>query len=84
MQNAILFALLACDVKDNYFHFFNKKQLPDEFPTAALLLILVCYVRHKCKMSCALDSNSKCSLMLCTVSGDSSGKDFSSFGNVSF
>lgn len=34
-QIAIPFALLACDGIDIYFHFFNKKQLPDEIPTAA-------------------------------------------------
>lgn len=34
-------------------------------------------------MSCALDRNRKRSLVLRAVSGDSSGKDLSSLGNIS-
>ena len=45
---------------------------------------LVLNVGHQCNVTCSLDSNSQSSLMFCTVSGDSSRKDLSSLGNVSF
>lgn len=43
---------------------------------------LVCYIRNQCYVSCALDSDSKLSLMLCAGSGDSAGKNLCSFGKI--
>lgn len=34
-------------------------------------------------MTCTLNSYSQCPLMLCTVAGDTAGKDFTSLGYVS-
>ena len=43
---------------------------------------LVCYIWHNSDMSCSLNFNCKSSLMFCTVSCDSSWKDFTSFRNI--
>ena len=43
---------------------------------------LVLDVWHHRHMTCSLDSNCQCSLMFCTVSCNSSWKDFSSFRNI--
>ena len=45
--------------------------------------ILVLYVWHKSDVTCSLDSYCQSSLMFCTVSCDSSRKDFSSFRDIS-
>ena len=50
--------------------------------TASFYSQLVLNVRHQCNVSCSLDCYCKSSLMLCTVSCDSSRKDFSSLGNI--
>ena len=44
--------------------------------------LLICSIRQKCNMTCSLDCRCKSSLMSCTCSGDSSGKNLTSLRNV--
>ena len=44
---------------------------------------LICGIRQKCNMTCSLDCRCKSSLMSCTGSGDSSGKNLASLGDIS-
>lgn len=46
-------------------------------------LILLLNVRHQCNVTRSLDGNGQCTLMLCTVSCDSSGKDLTSLRDIS-
>lgn len=48
-----------------------------------LRFFLLHRVWHQRHMACALNSNSKCSLMLCTAPGNSSRKNLTSLGNKS-
>jgi len=60
----------------------SKKRPTILLRTVGRLLKLILYVWHQCKMSSSLNCYCKSSLMFCTVSCDSSWKNFSSFRNV--
>ena len=57
----------------------SKKGRPSGSP-----LFLINRIRHQSDMSCSLDRNSQSTLMFCTVAGNSSGKNFTSFRDISF
>ncbi len=67
---------------DSYKNEHKKSSGPKS--TAFFMLCLVLYVRHHSQMTCSLNSNCQRSLMFCTVSGDSSGKNLTSLRYVSF
>ena len=46
------------------------------------MIISILDVGHDGEMTCSLNCNRQCTLMLCTVSGDSSGKDLASLRNI--
>ena len=59
---------------ESRYHFTHQSLLNKE---------LIAGIWHKSDMTCALDSYSQGSLVLCTVACDTAGKDFSSLGYVS-
>ena len=59
---------------ESRYHFTHQSLLNKE---------LIAGIWHKSDMTCALDSYSQSSLVLCTVACDTAGKDFSSLGYVS-
>ena len=59
----------------------NKKELSQQKETAPIFTISVGNVGQECNLTCALDGGSQLTLMLCTSSGDSSGKNLAALGN---
>ena len=59
---------------ESRYHFTHQSLLNKE---------LIAGIWHKSDMTCALDSYSQGSLVLCTVACDTAGEDFSSLGYVS-
>ena len=55
----------------------------DPFYIHLMAHYLVLYIRHQCQMSCTLDRHCERSLVLRAVSGDPSGKNLTSLGDVS-
>jgi hypothetical protein len=62
--------------------FSKKDQLP-QWVVGLVNEILIAHVRHHCQMTCSLDRNGKCSLMLCTVAGNTARKNLSSLRDIS-
>jgi hypothetical protein len=60
-----------------------KKDQPPRRVVGLMNDILIAHVWHHCQMTCSLDRNGKCSLMLCTVACDTAGKDLSSLRDIS-
>ena len=57
---------------------------PRTSPMPSMFFYLLSNIWHQRNMSCSLNSYGKRSLMLCTITGDSAGKNFSSFRYISF